>query len=119
MVCSRLSFLLLLISASLYAAADIEQSNHLGNFEVEPSEQESLEPPSTIMAYMLQLRSDLTDSNGKPKLSNAEDPTEVWALQDTGKIYELARCNEACSLLIRAGAVNQILWGCINQCFCL
>lgn len=98
MVCSRLLLaLLLLIPASLHAA-DM-QANHLSSSEEDPSVQESQQPPSTIMNYMQQLRTNLTDSNGKPKLAKIEDPTEVWALQDTGKIYELAWCKEACQLL--------------------
>ncbi len=40
---------------------------------------------SVVMDYMVGLKEKLTDSNGKPKISNTSDPTEAWALQDIGK----------------------------------
>lgn len=77
--------LLFLISVSLNAAYDIKPSNHLNSSDVvAQSEQQSQEPPSNVVDYMVHLRSNLTDSNGKPTLANVEDPTEVWALQDSG-----------------------------------
>ena len=73
-------FQIVLISAVLNAApTNTGSSSSVAG--VNPAESPQ---PSTIMAYMLELRNNLTDANGKPKLSDVEDPTEVWALQDTG-----------------------------------
>jgi len=40
---------------------------------------------SIVMDYMVELKDNLTDSNGQPRLSTVSDPTEAWALQDIGK----------------------------------
>lgn len=43
------------------------------------------EVSTSAIEYMQRLRNSLTDEEGKPTLSNAEDPTEVWAMQDRGR----------------------------------
>ena len=74
-VCERLIAYLALISAVFNPAWTVDQSDHLS----------SKNSHSVVMDYMVQLKKNLTDINGKPKLSNSSDPTEAWALQDLGE----------------------------------
>lgn len=42
---------------------------------------------TSVIEYMETLRSQLSDEDGKPKFSNSDDPTEVWAVQDYGELH--------------------------------
>lgn len=41
---------------------------------------------SSAVDYMVNLRNQLSDKNGRPKLSNSDFPTEIWATQDRGTV---------------------------------
>ena len=41
---------------------------------------------SSVIDYMERLRNSLSDEDGRPTLSRPDDPTEVWGIQDRGKV---------------------------------
>lgn len=44
-----------------------------------------VEASSSVLQYMEKLRNSLSDEQGKPRLANSDDPTEVWGMQDAGE----------------------------------
>ncbi len=44
------------------------------------------DPAASALEYMVNLRNQLSEETGEPRLLNEDDPTEVWALQDSGKL---------------------------------
>ena len=72
-------FTLLLANASLEQRQDHLEHNALR------AKRKTQESSTSAVHFMEDLRSSLTDESGKPKLSNPDDPTEVWAMQDRGE----------------------------------
>ena len=83
----KTTFLLICLSNLSLAIPNLAQ-DHLraGDYNALLRAKRKVQESSTnAIEYMEKLRNSLTDADGKPKLSHADDPTEVWAMNDKGK----------------------------------
>ena len=82
---AALGLLLLLCLTSVSAVPNLQQDHLPQQAALIRARRRAEEVSSTAIQYMEQLRTSLADEDGKPKLSNPGDPTEVWAMQDRGE----------------------------------
>lgn len=62
-------------------------SDHLSqDLDLSRSKRRAQDVSASAIKYMENLRNILTDEFGSPTLSDDDDPTEVWAMQDQGKV---------------------------------
>lgn len=80
----RLILLSACLAAAITALPNLEV-DHLSEDALLRSKRRVAESSSSVLQYMETLRNSLSDEDGKPRLANSDDPTEVWGIQDVGK----------------------------------
>ncbi len=78
-------------------AAEALGFDHLSEDDALRSKRRARDKSSSIVEYMERLRNSLSDEHGKPRLDTSDAPTEVWAMQDTGKFLRACMHGWSCA----------------------